>query len=291
VETIRSAGVTDQNDPLLIQSRRAFQDSDVASIQALAYILLGDQVYLNAVDRILKAWSTRNVPTGHPIDETRLEGLIWAYDLVACRLSEDHSNAFKRWLLILRDKKEHWQFGPLTRYNNHRTHHLKIQILIDKVLGDTVALQRHRAEVETHLKVNLSRDTGASLDYEERDALYYHVFNLEAWYEIQLQLQCCEQSIARAYQFLAEKIRTGDTGGEFANSVAPIDMAREAAGFDYARANSHFNTQRAARVIAQYHTVVKFPPDPLLWSIATANQGSKKLVFYFVRRELWIRSP
>ena len=291
VETIRSAGVSDQNDTRLIQSRRAFQDSDVAVLLALAFVLIDDARYLNAVDRILNAWAGMNKPTGHPIDESRLDGLIWAYDLVACKLSGDRAKVFKQWLEQLRETKERWQFGPLTRHNNHRTHQLKIQILLDKVLGDDASLQRRRSEVRDHLKVNLgSRSDGASLDYEERDALYYHVFNLEAWCEIQLQLQCCETEIRAAFEFFAKKVQEGDTGGEFAQSIAPIDAARAAAGFDYAQRNERYDVGRAARLIVQFYTFDRSAPVASMWSIAQPKQGSKSHVFYFVRREIWNRS-
>lgn len=288
VETIRSAGIPDQNDAQLIQSRRAFQDSDVAVLLALAFVLIDDARYLNTVDRILNAWVGVNKPTGHPIDESRLDGLIWAYDLVACKLSEDRAKAFRQWLDRLREMKERWQFGPLTRHNNHRTHQLKIQILLDKVLGDDASLKRHRSEVRDHLKVNLgSRSDGASLDYEERDALYYHVFNLEAWCELQLQLQCCEAEVRAAFEFFVNKVQSGDTGGEFAQSIAPIDAVRAAAGFDYAKTNERYDVGRAARLIVQYYTFNQSAPVASIWSIAQPKQGSKSHLFYFVRREIW----
>ena len=291
VETIRSAGISDQKDSRLIQSRRAFQDSDVAVLLALAYVLLDDTRYLNTVDRILNAWAEINKPTGHPIDESRLDGLIWAYDLVACKLSENHAKVFQQWLARLWGMKETWQFGPRTLHNNHRTHQLKIQVLLDKVLGDDASLKRHRHDVQDHLKVNLgSQSDGASLDYEERDALYYHVFNLEAWCELQLQLQCCETEIRAAFEFLAKKIQAGDTHGEFAQSIAPIDAERAAAGFDYAQINQRYDEQRAARLIVQFYTFDRSAPLASMWSIAQPKQGSKNLLFYFVRREIWNRS-
>lgn len=291
VETIRSAGITDQRDARLIQSRRAFQDGDAAVLLALAYVLTEDARYLNTVDRILLAWAELNKPTGHPIDESRLDGLIWAYDLIACKLPENHAKVVKQWLERLWEAKERWQFGSRTRHNNHRTHQLKILVLLDKVLGDDASLKRHRDDVRDHLKVNLASHLhGASLDYEERDALYYHVFNLEAWCELQLQLKCCGSEIQAAFEFLAKKVQAGDTDGEFAQSIAPIDAARATAGFDYAQTNEHYDVARAARLIVQFYTFDRSAPVASMWSIAQSKQGSKSHLFYFVRREIWNRS-
>src|SRR5262249_39786439 len=87
VAILASAGKTDINDPQLLASREGFKDADHAALLALTYYLTHKQDYLNKTRHILLNWASINHPTGNPIDETRLEGMIWAYDLIACHLS------------------------------------------------------------------------------------------------------------------------------------------------------------------------------------------------------------
>ena len=79
----------------------------------------------------------------------------------------------------MREPKQRWRFGLKTENNNHKTHHLKMLIMLDHILSDDAAMLIDTAAVREHLRVNTNSDTGVSIDYLERDALYYHVYNLE----------------------------------------------------------------------------------------------------------------
>jgi hypothetical protein len=290
VKTLRSAGVTDKSDPGLKASRRAFRDADNAAVAALAYAAFDDPKYLDYVKKTLLRWAEINVPTGHPIDETRLEGLLWAFDLICTDLSVDDAASVRYYFQAMRKAKRRWHFGPKTQNNNHKTHHLKMLILLDKVLNDDESLARDTAAARTHLGINIDKGTGVSIDFLERDALYYHVYNLEAWLEIALLTECCVPTIRTVFQFSASKILSGQTNGEFERTQAKIDRQRGQAGFQYAKRNGTYEVKRASRAILTYSTLTAEPLDPKLWKLIQDPAQIRKLCFYFVRRVLWQNS-
>lgn len=287
VSRLRSAGETDPHGPELRATRRAFADADRAAILALAYRLLGDERYLHAARAILLQWAEVNVPTGHPIDETRLDGLLWSYDLVCNDLDAQSRNNVAAYFNRIHTAKVAWKFGPRTRNNNHRTHQIKSLLLLAQVTGNQRALDDARQQAVLHTTVNLDADTGASRDYTERDALYYHAFNLDAWLEIALLSDCCLETVKKSFWFGMHKLQKQDIGGEFAHSSASIDQRRDQAGFHYAKAGSTFDEKRYTRSILAYSTLVDSAEDTGLWKAAIRQPVERKNLFYLARQVLW----
>jgi hypothetical protein len=277
VVTIRSAGVTDQSAADFRRSRRAFQDADNAAILALAARLTGTTDYADAARRIVSAWALVNQPTGHPIDETRLEGFLWALDL----LGGDARNAsVAGWLERWAAAKRKWTFGPTTATNNHKTHHLKILLMLDKLLDRDADYAKDLAAAERHLSANLAED-GRSIDYQQRDAMHYHVFNVEAWIEIALVTGCCRERVDRAFAFFERKLADDPRHVEFANTTAPIDRARADAGFAYAKPHA-YDPAKAARAMFGYAALTGSS------AAGSATRGAQHSnLFYEARSYLW----
>lgn len=283
VEVIHSAGVTDKESPELAQSRRAFQDADNFALLALAYKLTGSRQYLESARGISEAWARVSKPTGNPIDETRLDTFLWGLDLLG---TETDTPAVRAWLMRWQGADRAWQFGPNTETNNHKTHHLKIALMLDKILGRTDQYDQDLKETERHAKVNLASPDGSSLDYKQRDALHYHVFDLEAWNEIVLVTGCCGPNVDRAFGFFGRTIKDHPDHVEFANSTAPIDRKRAAAGFDYAKAHA-YDVSKAARAIFTFATLPGRHVSPELWKAAQEGEEHKNL-FFEARYYLWL---
>jgi len=285
VETLHSAGVTDQNDPAFQHTRRAFHDPDSFAVLALAYSLTGEDSYLNAARRFLLEWSSTNKPTGNPIDETPLEGFLWGIDLIRCKLDPAQTQAVMQWVGRWEAAKRSWHFGPKTTFNNHKTHHLKILLIMDKLLDRPVEFRKDLTDAERHLQVNLPSGDGSSLDYHERDALHYHAYDLEAWIEIALVTGCCMDSIDRAFAFLQRSLEQHPEHTEFAASTAPIDKKRAEVGFGYAQAKP-YDPRKAARVVLSYATLPGKHVSPDFWRVAVEGEQRNKL-FYWARFYLW----
>ena len=146
VVELKSAGVVDVKDPQLVESRAALADANRAAILALAYRVSGEKSDLSAGRDTLMAWANIYLPVGHPIDESKLDQMIWAYDLLRCDLPSAERAVIERWIGALLDKKDTWRFGPSSVRNNHHTHQLKLQILGAAALGDRERLARYIAQ-------------------------------------------------------------------------------------------------------------------------------------------------
>jgi multidrug resistance efflux pump len=282
VESIHSAGVTDKTSPDFVASRRAFQDADNFALLALAYRLTGKNEYLEAARGLANEWARVNRPTGNPIDETRLEGFLWGIDLLGVDVE---TAAVTEWLGRWHSADRAWKSGPNTENNNHKTHHLKTLLMLDRLLGRSSDYERDLVETQHHLAINLAATDGSSIDYHERDALHYHVFDLEAWTEIALLTGCCQAKIDRAFGFFERTLLEHPDHVEFANSTAPIDRKRASAGFGYAQPKA-YDPHDAAREIFSYATVSGHPTSSELWKVAL-NGTTHSNLFYEARYYLW----
>jgi multidrug resistance efflux pump len=286
VETLRSAGVTDQSLPEFQQSRRAFQDADNFGLLALTYRLTGKDQYAGAARRIVNAWARVNRPTGNPIDETRLDAFLWGLDLLGADARDASVTAWlERWWTA----NGSWKFGPITATNNHKTHHLKIRLMLDRLLGKEAEYRKDIGATTDQLTANLYSADGRSIDYDQRDAMHYHIFDLEAWLEIELVTGCCGDRVDSAFAFFVKTLNTDPNHLEFGNSTAPIDRKRAAGGFGYAKLQT-FDPRKAARAIFSYATIPGRQIDPELWNSAVAGEQASNLL-YEARSYLWKARP
>jgi hypothetical protein len=284
VETLHSSGVSNKDDPSFQATRNAFGDADKCALLAMAYRLSDQSKYLEGAKRYILAWAQVNKPTGEPIDETRLDGFLWGIDLVRSGFTADENHQVGAWLERWLAAKRSFSFGRISDTNNHKTHALKILVMLDKLLNRSAAYQVDLAQVEKQLDANLLPN-GESIDYQQRDAMHYHIYDLEAWNEIALVTGCCGDRIDRAFAFFDDTIKSDPGHVEFAKTTAPIDQRRAAAGFDYAQAKN-FDVHEAARAIFSYATLPGRKVDDGLWRAALEGKARKNL-FYLARFYLW----
>jgi len=110
---------------------------------------------------------------------------------------------------------------------------------------------------------------------------------MQPWLEISLISGCCETPVKQGFSFLSSKILSHKIGGEFLNSMAPIDKLRAMGGFMYAKKGGHFDVTKAAPTIVSYYTIARSNPNPDLWFIQQHSKPSPWLVFLNARRQLW----
>lgn len=286
IETLASAGVTDKKDSGLVASRKVFSDSERSALLAIAYVVTKKDEYLEKAKSILLGMAEINKPTGHPVDEVQLEGMIWAYDLLHRQFSKEERAKIKTWFESLYAAKKNWSFGPKTQNNNHHTHQLKIMLMLDKVLKHRDRLESDVSDAKEHLKNNIDSE-GSTIDYKERDALHYHNYDLQSWLVIALISEVPQDLILKAFDFMAERIRSGDIGGEFENSTAPIDKKRGDAGFDYAKKGGNFDVSKAASTILLHEVVKGESSEEALATVVKEAKASDWLTFLKVLHALW----
>jgi hypothetical protein len=287
ISFLSSSGKTNIKDALLIVSRNSLKDASNVAVLALTYRLTQNIEYFNKVREILIKWSKINNPTGNPIDETKLEGMIWAYDLISCDLSYQDNQLILNWFERIRIKKIAWKFSKITDINNHHVHQIKMLLMLDKILHRDKDLKRDIATAEKYSKINLNAKSGISIDYLQRTALYYHNYVMQPWLEICLISDYCWHPVRQAFSFLKIKILSHNIGNEFFHSQAKIDSRREKGGFLYAVRGGVFDVSQAAPTIISYYTVAREYPEPELWHIQKQAKKSPWLTFLRARRVLW----
>ena len=257
VDTIFSQGIL-ANQPNRIASRQSLLDIDKTYSLAICYRINGQKSYLQKAQDYLLAWATVNHPQGNAINETKLDGLLEAYDLLKGFLSTDAKQTITQWLQTLAQLERNR--NPSN--NNFNSHRLKIYGQIAFLLGDTAMQQQAMNELTTHISNNLLPDS-TSFDLQHRDAFHYHIYTLTPMLTL-------ATSIKRAYhKDLYHYV--SPTGSSISYSVAYMlpyingkkthaEFVHTTVTFDKERANNHergfqsgklFKPETARVVIAQ----------------------------------------
>ncbi|HIO93309.1 MAG TPA: hypothetical protein EYG68_10780 [Leucothrix mucor] len=286
IESLQSSGITNAKDKSLKKTRVALRDAQSTALLALAYYLESDEAYLKQAKKYLLAWAETHQPNGHPINETRLEGFLWGYDLLRCHFTKEEHKKIKIWLINIQTNKHKWKFGRSSGKNNLRTHQLKMLLMLDRLLEDKESLTSDRETLQQHAKQNLLED-GISIDYQERDALHYHVYNLEPWLEIALLEPDYIKQVSMSYDFLITQIKTDNIHNQFANSKQKIDQKRAKGGFTYAKKGGTFDTTRITRSIISYNTLKQNPLDEQSMVKHLSKKKIKQSLFQYIRYYLW----
>lgn len=241
IEKIRSEGLL-MGDPLKIASLKAVQDADKIYALALMYRLDSVSTYRHRVITFLKAWAEVNQASGNPIDETKLEPAIIGYDLLRSGLGKSDREQIDHWFKSIADAEIHSSYarpGRGTAINNWNAHRIKIITMIDFTLHNHADDKFIKQQLADHLAINLYPD-GTSLDFKERDALHYHIYDLESLLQTAIILKRATgtdyfhmasytgSSIKKSVDFLVPFVTGEKKHTEFVNSKAAFDRARAA---------------------------------------------------------------
>lgn len=236
VAVIISAGEL-ESDPEKIQTTAALKDVDKAEALAWAWAVTRDERYARKAREYIDAWSRVNKSDGNPINETKLEPLIEAYDLVRATFGEADRARIDRWLndraLVL------WN-DPRVHRENWQSHRLKIVGLIGATTGSNNLWNLADQGFKEQIAGNYD-DHGVSVDFKRRDALHYHLYGVQPL----LTLACVAQhkgsdyfdyiaangaSLREAVQFVEPFAKGQKTHVEFADSQVSFDRKRANAG-------------------------------------------------------------
>jgi hypothetical protein len=268
------------------QSVEAEKDLDLLRNAALAWRATSNDRYLKLVDRLLYAWVTTYQPSFNPIDETRFEGLILAYDMTASALPVKTRNAAMAFLTKFANgyiAQIDAQTRPLTGTfrNNWQSHRIKLIAMAAFTLDNRkMILAAQRLFVE-HIGDNIAPD-GSTVDFKERDALHYVTYDLQPLVTAALAARrhnrnwLPEQAstgatLAAALNWLTPYADGTKTHEEFVHSDVPFDTKRREAGlpgysgeWDPKDATELFHL--AARLDGRYTPIaLRLAPTPPAW--------------------------
>lgn len=224
------------------ESREALRDFPAARDLALAARLTGDDRYAAAAARLIAAWIETYRPSFNPIDETGLDALILAFDLLPDRAKAPLAEPGRRfWQALAQgylDRLPGLKGGTAT--NNWQSHRVKLMTLAAFASGEPALIARARAAYAAQLAANLKPD-GSCIDFDQRDAIHYVVYDLEPlaaaafaasrhgedWYG---QAAPSGAALPRALDWLAPYADGRLHHAEFVHSTVRFDYERRAAG-------------------------------------------------------------
>jgi hypothetical protein len=139
------------------------------------------------------------------------------------------------------------------------------------ITDDREAQDRTRTEVHRQVAQNLNID-GSSLDFLQRDALHYHVYNLEAFVDLVVFTNLVspedEALILNAIQFIEPYFSGREQHVEWVNSAVPFDRVRRDAG-DPAFAIAPWEPSNARRLLRLARTHF---PEIRNWSASVVDE-------------------
>ncbi|APA86227.1 alginate lyase family protein [Paraburkholderia sprentiae WSM5005] len=268
------------------QSVAAEQDLDLLRDAALAWRATSDDRFLKLVDRLLYAWVTTYQPSFNPIDETRFEGLILAYDMTASALPVKTRNAAMAFLTKLANgyiAQIDAQPRPLTGTfrNNWQSHRIKLIAMAAFTLDNRKMINAAQRLFVEHIGDNIAPD-GSTIDFGERDALHYVTYDLQPLVTAALAARRHNRNwlqekgangatLLAALNWLAPFATGGQTHQEFVHSNVPFDAKRREAGlpgysgqWDPKDATELFHL--AARLDGRFTPVaLQLAPTPPAW--------------------------
>lgn len=239
IALITSQGLL-MGDPNKMASLQALHDVDKIFSLALVAGVGKDPRYLDKCISFLLAWATGNNPDGNPINETKLEDLVFGYDLIRSSVPVRDRKVIDGWLSTMRDKEaEHvsGKSGKSTSVNNWNSHRVKMMIMINYTLKDGKYDKYVEEQLQKQIANNLNAD-GSTYDFHERDALNYHIFSVEPLLKAITVLKratgkdyfrfesASGGSIKKGVDFLVPYMKGLKTHKEFLNSKVEFDRKR-----------------------------------------------------------------
>lgn len=160
------------------QSAEALRDLDAMRDLAIAARVTGNEAYDAAAARFMAAWAETYRPSFNPIDETRFESLMLAWDLLSPASRAGLPPSVDALLRSFAEGYPRQFVRGATAVNNWHSHRVKLAVLAAFALGEPQALLAARAMFDDQLRGNIDRQ-GEVYDFAQRDALHYVVYSLE----------------------------------------------------------------------------------------------------------------
>lgn len=239
IDTIVSEGHL-ASDPKKIKTIKALEDLN--KIYALAYIykITKNKEYLTKCLQYITAWATTNQAIGNPINNSKLDPLFEAYDLIKNEVNSTEKQVIEKWFRQIANAEIATQRTLLKRkstYNNWNSHRIKIITNIAYLLNDKPYKLFVDSNFKKQIAMNLYAD-GSGFDFKERDALHYHHYTLEPLltaaiiikratdFDFYSYKSTSGSSIQKSVEFFVPYATSKKTHAEFINSKATFDRKR-----------------------------------------------------------------
>jgi hypothetical protein len=232
--TLPHAGIRDE-------SEAAEKDWPIMIALAFAARLTEEPRYVAASERYFSAWLSTYKISFHPIDETHLDQMLLAYDLVGAELSPATQKQMAGFSRTLAEgyiaSIAHAQTDDISNWQSHR---IKLLTQAAYQTGDPKLIDEARRLFEYQVAHNIKRD-GSVVDFYQRDALHYVVYDLEPLIIAALAAKAHgadwfhpakpkQTSVMAAVDWLTPFALGEKTHEEFVHSTVKFDASRARAG-------------------------------------------------------------
>ncbi|GAA4204966.1 alginate lyase family protein [Pedobacter jeongneungensis] len=239
IDTIRTEGLLKGN-PKKVKTQQALADMSKIFALALEYRITSDQKYLNKSVEFLSAWAKNNKPNGDPIDDTNLDPAVEAYDLIKTDIPAAAKKEIEKWLsetAWAEINSKRMKAGRGTAINNWNAHRLKVVGEIGYTIHNQELINWTIDNLKSHININLYAD-GTSLDFKERDAMHYHIYDLEPMLKLAIIIDRAKgenfytyespkgSSIKKSVEWLIPYIKGEKQHEEYVNTTVKFDRDR-----------------------------------------------------------------
>jgi len=227
------------------QSIAAKRDFSYMRDLALAWRFNHDHAALEQLGAYLDAWTRTYRLSFNPIDETGFDDLIDAYALAAPALPEAVRQRTRRFLADMADgyldqMAQHRSDPQGIWTNNWQSHRVKLAAMATAAIGDHARLAKARAAFVRQLDANVLRG-GEVMDFGQRDALHYVVYDLEPLTRAALAAEgagedwtrlkgASGQTLGTALDWLEPYAAGRKTHEEYVHTSVRFDLQRREAG-------------------------------------------------------------
>jgi len=224
--------------PDKIASQICMKDFNKIYALAIVHKVTNDKKYFDKAIVFLKAWATVNHPLGNPINDTKLDNLFEAYDMLRSQVSDADKAIIDSWLITMADNEiKTAKKGKTTSMNNWHSHRLKVIGQIGYILDNKTFRDFATNGLLMQIDTNLNKD-GASWDFLERDALHYHAYDLEPMLALAIIIKRATgsdeftyvspkgASIKKSVDWFLPYLNGEKTHGEYVNSKVAFDRER-----------------------------------------------------------------
>ena len=258
IDTIVSEGHL-ASDPKKIKTIKSL--ADLAKIYALAYTykITDNKDYLQKCLEYIKAWAKVNQAIANPINNTKLDPIFEAYDLIKEEVNATDKEVIEKWfkqIAVVEIAERRRAIRKKSAYNNWNSHKIKIVANIAYLLNDNQYMLFVDTSLKKQIAMNLYAD-GSGADFKERDALHYHYYTLEpllltatiikraTGFNYYTYLSDSGSSIQKSVAFLAPYATGEKTHAEFVNSKVAFDRKRAQNNEADYIIGSNFNPKKA----------------------------------------------
>ncbi|WP_247237732.1 alginate lyase family protein [Telluribacter sp. SYSU D00476] len=237
-------GLLDTN-PDRIQTTESLKDLDKVAVWLSAWYGTQEAVYANKIKGYLLAWVDTYQPTGNPINENKLEPLVYSYQVLKKYFSKEEKRQVDQWLTKLAEAEMAF---PRIPENNWKAKHIKLVGTIGLVLQKPQYVAYAQEQFKTYIDRALYAD-GTSRDLIERDALSYHVSGLDPLliYALTVEQLGDKQdhfrpftyqspeggSIQKSIDYVVPYARKEKVHKEWVNTKVELDRQRAKAGLEH----------------------------------------------------------